>query len=214
MDRAGYLLAHGKKVFRARPNPNGYTMPTIIGFDTETNEGPPITVQFYSDMLPRINDCLFVTEKNVMEKSFRHLAKHCKEGDFVIYGHNLKFDLLSLFYNVHSKLVMRRGDFEFSHRDWKVYGVYGQPTFCMLERPGVRITFVDTFSWFTTSLAKVAQLICPDLPKLAHPKGLGTTQYTKDDDHFVAYAMRDAEVAYYAGLQIDQMHKRYLPHQD
>jgi hypothetical protein len=184
-------------------------MPTVIGFDTETCEGPPITVQFYSEHLPAIDACLFVNERNVLDKSLRHLARHCTSGEYVIYGHNLKFDLLSMFYTVHSKLVMKRGEFELTHRDWNIYGVYGQPTFCMMERPGVKISFVDTYSWFTTSLAKVARLICPDLPKLAHPKGLGTKHFTKDDDHFIAYAMRDAEVAFYAGLQIDAMHKEF-----
>jgi len=184
-------------------------VPTVIGFDTETCEGPPITVQFYSEHLPSINACLFVNDRNVITNSLRHLAKHCTSGVYVIYGHNLKFDLLSLFYSQHEKLVMRRGEFEFNHRNWRIYGVYGQPTFCFIEKPGVKIIFVDTFSWFSTSLAKVAKLICPDLPKLAHPIGLGTKQFTKSDTHFIEYAMRDAEVAYFAGLQIDSMHKEF-----
>ena len=186
-------------------------MPTIIGFDTETCEGPPITVQFYSEHLPKINACIFVNEGNVMDKALRHLAKHCRGGEYVVYGHNLKFDLLSLFYTVHEKLIMKRGEFEFTHRDWNVFGVYGQPTFCIMDnqRTKTRVTFVDTFSWFSTTLAKVAKLICPELPKLAHPKNLGTKQFTIKDTHFVKYAMRDAEVAFYAGLQIDLMHQEF-----
>lgn len=186
-------------------------MPIVIGFDTETCEGPPITVQFFSEQLPKINACIFVNQQNVMDKALRHLTKHCKGRHFVVYGHNLKFDLLSLFYSVNDRLVARRGEFEFTYKDWRIWGVYGQPTFCILEddRTDTQVMFVDTFSWFSTSLAKVAKLICPDLPKLAQPKDLGNKQFSASDDHFVAYAMRDAEVAYYAGCQIDSMHKDF-----
>jgi hypothetical protein len=184
-------------------------MPVVIGFDTETMEGPPITVQFYSEHLTDINDCIFVTGGNVLDKSLRHLSKHCRKGEFVVYGHNLKFDLLSLFYSIHNRLATKRGEFEFTHRDWHISGVYGQPNFCVMKNDNATVTFVDTFSWFSTSLAKVSSLICPDLPKLPHPKGLGTTQYTTKDTDFIEYAMRDAEVAFHAGVQIDGMHKEF-----
>lgn len=187
-------------------------MPVVIGFDTETCEGPPMTVQFYSEQLPEITACIFVTKTNVVEKSLQHLSKHCSNGgEFVIYGHNLKFDLLSLFYSRHKELISRYGDFEFSHRDWEIFGVYGDPNFCIMKnsRTKTTITFVDTFSWFSTTLAKVAKLICPDLPKLAHPKDLGTKLFTNKDSHFMKYAMRDAEVAYFAGLKIDKMHQEF-----
>ena len=184
-------------------------MPTVIGFDTETNGGPPITVQFFSEQLPSITECLFVTEHNVIDKSLRHIAKHCVSGDYVIYGHNLKFDLLSLFYSRHKELISKFGDFAFTHRDWTIFGVYGKANFCIMKRKGVSIYFVDTFSWFSTSLARVAKLICPDLPKLSHPKELGSKFFKPTDSHFVAYAMRDAEVAYYAGIQIDAMHEQF-----
>ena len=141
-------------------------MPTVIGFDTETMEGPPITVQFYSEQLPRINACIFVTEGNVLDKTLRHIAKHCKGGDYVIYGHNLKFDLLSIFYPVKRELVKKRGEFEFTHRDWHIEGIYGTPTFCRLRRGDTQVFIIDGFSWFRTSLARLAELICPHLPKL------------------------------------------------
>ena len=184
-------------------------MPTVIGFDTETNQGPPITVQFYSEQLPRVNACIFVTGKNVLDKSLRHLAKHCNDGEYVVYGHNLVFDLLSLFYPVCEKLVMNKGAFDFSHRDWEISGVYGSPTFCTLRRGNVKIFFVDGYSWFRTSLMRAAELICPQLEKLPHPKGFGVTQYTAKDTDFVDYAMRDAQVSYHVGLAIDSMHDEF-----
>ena len=184
-------------------------MPTVIGFDTETCEGPPITVQFYSEQLPRINDCIFVSETNVLDKTLRHLKKHCRGGDYVLYGHNLKFDLLSMFYPVNRELVKRKGQFDMTHRDWHISGIYGTPTFCRLTNKDTQIFIVDGFSWFRSSLARAAELICPGLPKLEHPEGLGTRQFSPKDDTFIAYAMRDAEVSYHVGRAIDDMHLEF-----
>lgn len=184
-------------------------MPTVIGFDTETKDGPPITVQFYSEQLPSINACLFVTGGNVLDKTLRHLSKHCKGGEYVIYGHNLNFDLLSLFYPVKRELVRKRGEFEITHRDWFIDGIYGTPTFCRMRRGDTQIFIIDGFSWFRTSLARLSELICPQLPKLEMPEGLGTRDFTASDDQFVEYAMRDAEVSYHEGLAIDAMHYEF-----
>lgn len=176
----------------------------IIGFDTETCEGPPITVQFFSGHCPKVNACIFVDQKNVVKKTLAHLLKHCRDQDVVMIGHNLKFDLLSLFYPVAGELVASKyGDFEFHYGDWVISGVYGTPTYCRMINGKTRIMLIDGFSWFRTSLAKVAELLCPHLPKLPHPEGLGTKHFTPDDDVFVEYAMRDAEVSFHQGLAID-----------
>lgn len=182
----------------------------IIGFDTETCEGPPITVQLYTEHNPKANACIFVDEKNVLKKTLAHLERHCKGEEVVMVGHNLKFDLLSLFYPICDQLVANKyGDFEFTYGEWKMFGVYGTPTFCRMEKGDTRIMLIDGFSWFRTSLAQVAKLLCPDLPKLKHPKGLGTKRFTSSDTEFVEYAMRDAEVSFHQGLAIDTMAREF-----
>jgi len=185
-------------------------MPTIIGFDTETKEGPPITAQFYSEQMPAINACLFVTEGDVTQQCLRHLAKHCRFGEFVLYGHNLKFDMLSLFYP-HARDMVRKkdGSFKFTYDRWTIEGIYGTPTYCRMERKDVRISIVDSFSWFRSSLDKAARLVCPGLPKLPRPKGLGQKDFDQDDMEFIEYAMRDAEVAFHIGVAIDEMHQEF-----
>lgn len=185
-------------------------MPTVIGFDTETMEGPPITIQFYSEHQPNLNACIFVDEKNVLQKFLAHLGRHCRKGDYVLYGHNLKFDLLSIFYPVYEDLVrVRGGEFELTFRDWTIYGIYGNPTFCRIRRRETEIMIVDGFSWFRSSLAQAAKLVCPDLPKLEHPEGLGTRMFRQDDSAFIEYAMRDAEVSFHVGCAIDAMHQEF-----
>ena len=185
-------------------------MPNIIGFDSETMEGPPITVQFYSEHMPRINKCIFVNEQNVLTKTLSHLGKHCKMGKYVLVGHNLKFDLLSMFYPVYMELVQSRyGDFEMRVGDWEVFGVYGTPTFCRLRKGDVEIAVIDGFSWFRTSLARAAELVCPGLPKLERPEGLGSKTFGPKDSAFIDYAMRDAEVAFHVGCAIDSLTQEF-----
>lgn len=185
-------------------------MPHIIGFDTETLEGPPITAQFWSRTMPEINACLFVTEGNVTQQCLRHLTKYCKHGNFVVYGHFLQFDLLSLFYPLHRDLIRNRDrTFRFTYDRWQIEGLYTKPHFCRLWKGDATITIVDSFSWFTTSLARAAMLVCPDLPKLPRPKGLGKRVFSEDDNDFIQYAMRDAEVAAYLGEAIDEMHQEF-----
>lgn len=210
MDRTEFIPGYYRRVFTRRLNGIGYDMPTIIGFDTETMEGPPITAQFYSEQLPDINACLFVTEGNVTRECLRHLSKHCKFGEYVVYGHNLKFDMLSLFYPQHRELVKKSdGSFSFTYDRWTIEGIYGTPTFCRMRKGDACITIVDSFGWFRSSLAKAARLVCPGLPKLPMPKGLGTKLFADDDMEFIEYAMRDAEVAYHIGVAIDEIHHKF-----
>jgi hypothetical protein len=177
-------------------------------------EGPPITAQFYSEQLPAVNACLFVTESNVTQECLPHLAKHCRHGEYVIYGHNLKFDMLSLFYPRARELVKKTdGTFTFTYDKWLIEGLYGTPTFCRMRKGGVSITLVDSYSWFRSTLAKAARLVCPGLPKLPVPEGLGTKLFDQDDMEFIEYAMRDAEVTYHIGVAIDEMHHEFDLHQ-
>jgi hypothetical protein len=173
-------------------------------------EGPPITAQFYSEQLPAINACLFVAENNVTQECLRHLARYCKSGEFVVYGHNLKFDMLSLFYPRARELVQKKdGSFGFTYDKWLIEGIYGTPTFCRMRKGDTTITIVDSFGWFRSSLAKAAKLVCPDLPKLPTPANLGTKMFDEDDMEFIEYAMRDAEVAYHIGVAIDELHHQF-----
>ncbi len=210
MERYEHISGYYRRVFTRRLKGTGYAMPTIIGFDTETKEGPPITAQFYSEQMPAINACLFVNEGNVTQQCLRHLAKHCRFGEFVVYGHNLKFDMLSLFYPHARDMVKKKdGSFKFTYDRWTIEGIYGTPTYCRMERKDVRISIVDSFSWFRSSLDKAARLVCPGLPKLPRPKGLGQKDFDQDDMEFIEYAMRDAEVAFHIGVAIDEMHQEF-----
>jgi hypothetical protein len=176
----------------------------VIGFDSETMQGPPITFQFYSEDQRRINDCIFIGEKkSAIATFFQHLKK-LRPGYYRMYGHNLEFDMLSILWERRAEI--RDGNINLTHGDWTITGRYSKPIFANISDGQRHIELVDSILWFQTSLAKAAEIVCPDLPKLVAPPGLGTTRYKRNDKTFIKYAMRDAEVAFFLGKAIERFH--------
>lgn len=175
----------------------------VIGMDSETMQGPPISFQLYSATAKEANGCFFVGKRSPTELFFARLKK-LKPGRYRMYGHNLEFDMLSVLWDVRSKI--RDGSIDLQIGDWTISGRYSKPVFATFDDGERYIELVDSILWFMTSLEKAAELVCPDLPKLVRPKGLGITLYTAKDHDFVDYAMRDAEVAFFLGLAIERFH--------
>lgn len=181
-------------------------METIVaGIDSETFRGEPITIQIYSDEEPKLNKILWITGNSACAELFKFLSRTIKTGYYRFYCHNLKFDAISFFWNMKQDLIDITG-FEFTQAGWTISGYYGQPTFFTATKKGARIDFVDSYLWFSTSLAQAAKVYCPELPKLPMPKGLGNKRFTKKDHDFVDYAMQDAIIGARLGRMIDDMH--------
>jgi hypothetical protein len=178
----------------------------VIGVDSETLQGPPITIQFYSEHSARkINGCVFIGKRPAVSVFLGQLGK-LKPGRYRMYGHNLEFDMLSFLWEVRAKI--RDGNIDLRIGDWEIKGRYSKPIFCVFTDGKRYIEIVDSFLWFMSSLEKVADRVCPHLPKLQRPAGLGDTLYKPTDKIFVPYAIRDAEIAFFAGLAIEEYHKR------
>lgn len=177
----------------------------VIGTDSETNQGPPITMQFYSETARQINGCVFIKRQSAVLTFLRQLKK-LKPGRYRMYGHNLEFDMLSFLWEVREKI--RDGNIDLHIGEWDIQGRYAKPIFAVFSDGKRRIELVDSFLWFMTSLERVAERVCPDLPKLQRPPGLGITDYSPTDMVFVDYAMRDAVVAYHAGHAIERYHRQ------
>jgi len=175
----------------------------IIGCDSETMRGPPISFQFYSEHAPQINGCAFVDKHSPM-KIFLKQLKKLPRGCYRMYGHNLEFDLLSFLWDARREIV--EGNVMLTVGDWEILGRYSKPIFCVFDDGTRRIELIDSFLWFMTSLDNAAKRVCPDLPKLLRPAGLGERLFTSKDDGFVAYAMRDAVIAFHLGVAIQQFH--------
>lgn len=183
----------------------------IYGGDTETLRGAPITFQFYSQHAKR-DDLIWLDGKSASSQLIRWCRSLVSHAQHVVYIHNLSFDMVSFFWDRKEKLVTTTsGEFEFSCHGWKVSGVYGAPTFARLTDPANHraVLLVDSFSYYRASLAEAAKVFCPHLPKLSMPEGLGQRMFSKRDLVFSAYAMRDAEVAYYIGMALEDLHNEF-----
>ncbi len=181
----------------------------IYGADTETVHGKPNSLQFYSEDVA-CDDIYFVDEKSARKKFLEWCGKRKRNHQHVLYIHNLSFDLIEFLWGRHERLVENGGEFEFTCDRWTIRGLYGAPTFCTVSRGhDLQIILVDTYSYFRGSLAEVAKIVCPDLPKLPRVPDIGTRRYGPQNKNFVAYAMRDAEITYHAGKAIEELHREF-----
>ena len=182
----------------------------VHGADSETYRGRPMTLQFYSGDMD-YSECLWVDEHTATQAFFEwadSLPRHCLH---VVYCHNLEFDLPEFFWSFKEMLITAGGDFDLELGGWCIRGVYGKPTFVRLtnRKQNRSIMILDSFLWFKTSLAKAAEIVCPQLPKLKTPKGLGTRKFGMRDEKFYEYAMRDSIVAYHCGITIQKLVKEF-----
>jgi hypothetical protein len=188
---------------KIKPMLKQYTEYQVIGSDSETCRGKPITIQFFGAGIKQIR---YVNEKNVMREFFA-FCNSLKSASYVIYAHNLNFDSVSYFYPVWKKFYEE--EFDFTFRGWRIKGYYGQPTYFILRKGNKLIYLLDTAAYFKGSLDNLAKTFVPGLPKLGMPKGLGEKIFKKGDKKFEAYALRDAEITYYIGLKIQDMHREF-----
>lgn len=182
----------------------------IYGGDTETMRGRPISFQFYG--LNR-SDMIFISDP---QKAISILLAWCKRlpsrALHVVYVHNLEFDMVSFFWDHRDELVTTRsGEFDFIIGEWRIVGAYGAPTFCrIMDNSGNKvIMLVDSYSYYRASLAKAAEVFCPDMPKLKAPDGLGDKLFKRTDEAFIEYAMRDAIIAYHIGMSLEKLHDEF-----
>lgn len=171
--------------------------------DSETLQGPPITLQFFSDQLKRFAGCVFIGKRAATSVFLGQLSK-LPPGRYRMYGHNLEFDMLSILWNVRTHLL--GGDINLTIGGWTIKGRYSKPIFAVFSDGDRIVELVDSFLWFQTSLEKAAVIVCPHLPKLVRPAGLGEKMFKASDTGFVEYAMRDAVVAYHLGVAIEKFH--------
>lgn len=176
-----------------------------FGIDTETCDGKPFSIQLYSESTEVI---IWVNEKTSSRK-FLEYCDSLPDGNYIFWCHNLEYDLVSLFFDRH--ILFKNDEFSFDQGNWNVKGVFHSVVFCDMSSKNGRKTIHirDTFAYYKTSLAKLAETFCPKLPKLNRPDGLGDKIFTKDDKEFCEYAMRDSVIAYHVGNYLFERHMEY-----
>jgi hypothetical protein len=178
-----------------------------IGADSETKRGVPISFQFYSDDMP-LEEIVWIPsgkKATALFLDFLDRLPNTRDRHFVLWGHNLSFDVVSFFYDRHS--LLRDETVEIEVNGWKIRIIYAALVFAEFRKGRKHITMIDTGAYFLTKLANLAEMVCPDLPKLEPPKGLGQRRFSKRDKKFCAYAMRDSVIAYRVGIEIIKMHR-------
>ena len=177
-----------------------------IGADTETLHGVPITFQFYSDDIPLEKILWLKTGAEASQRFYAFLdSLPLRDGkQAVLWCHNLDFDMISFFFDRYE--ILRDESIEGNFYGWDTHIVYAHVKFARFRKGAKSVMLIDTFAYFSTSLARMADMLCPDLPKLEMPKGLGSKRFKASDKNFCQYAMRDSIIAYRAGKQIHAMH--------
>lgn len=185
----------------------GYKPLRCLGFDTETVEGPPCTFQIYGE---NVSEVVYLYDAAPSEVFCALLERYVAPREtIVLWAHNYGFDLPSCLYDIAERLATTR--FDFAVHGWKFRGVrkQGGAMFAHLIGPGRRrVELRDTMRFYQGSLDNVGKLVRPDLPKLERLDWLGKRQPVRGDRAFEAYAMRDAELAYYIGREIMGWHER------
>lgn len=180
----------------------------LIGADTETKQGPPITFQFYSQQKPSLNGVIFLNNRKPSQVLFNWLDELPEtDTETIIYGHNLKFDLLSFLYD--RAKILNSENFCETINGWTIKGVYAGLVFANLKKGRKRVMFRDTWAYYHASLAELEKTFKLNLPKLEAPAGLGERDFSPTDKAFCAYALRDAEIAYHIGEIIESWHSEY-----
>lgn len=181
-----------------------------IGVDTETVKGEPLSFQFFSKSLG-ISKIVFLRSGHAASKTFFAFLDSLpatQNRHYVLFGHNLSFDMVSFFWDRHARLREESIKGEEWH-GWKIEIVYAAVRFAVFRKRNLSVTLIDTVAYFVTKLEKLAEIFCPDLLKLNAPVGLGQRRFTLKNRQFVRYAMRDAEIAYFVGLFLLERHREF-----
>lgn len=198
-----------------RPNDQGARSDyKIIGADSETVEGLPLSFQFHGETSDAETAFVSTSAKSASTDFIAYLDG-LPNGKYLVYAVNLVFDIVSFFYDVNHKLDEHDGKFDFTIDDKRVRGIYNCGFACAtITFPSKRksIRLIDISAFFPHSAANLAKLFCPDLPKLKKPRKLGERRFRKSDPDwwdFYHYAMRDAEICYHVGKAIFDFHLQY-----
>jgi len=191
-----------------RPLKRAYNMEYInIGGDTETCKGDTISFQLHGG--PYDKFIKFTDPKNVTKDFLSAMSDlPVRDGrSFVVWFHNLAFDLPAIFPDNLNDFYLR--EFEFNVGDFEISGVFDNLNFCTIKRGRLKIDLLDTLAYFKTSLDALTETFAPKLRKLPTPKMLGDKVFTAKDKYFTKYAVRDVQGEQAVGQFISDMHMEF-----
>jgi len=183
----------------------------IFGFDTETVNGLPYTLQFYDG---KKDEIIYVNKNNVLDKFLNFMKSKIVSGiPNVVYAHNLLFDISVLLIKYH-KLFLNRTTLKIKYKDVDIEFVIGKVVFGYFnfKKLKKKITMLDTGAFFVgQSLEYVSKELGLTQVKMKKPSYLGLRKpKTKDEKkYFEQYAKNDAVVVYNIGQWIFDSFRKY-----
>lgn len=192
------------KNHRAMPLPKDLR---VFGADTETVHGEPHTVQIYDGKTaPRL---FYVKPKTIFPTFWREIKKGClSHGVNLCYFHNLKFDLVILFYQWRKQFYEQFNDIRFTIPPGiEVKAIFGKVNAATLKQNGMTVRLLDSHHFTQTSLERSAQMFQIPFSKRPMPKGLGE-EYL-DTEEFEDYSKGDVIVEYHLARKILDFHNEY-----
>lgn len=179
----------------------------LFSGDCETVGGHPLTIQLTDN--PDTCDLFWVNQKTILPTFMKWIkGRLLRHRVNVCFFHNLSFDLTALLYDHLARITSSLVTFSLGGATWEILS--GKIYYAKVKfKDGTVLHLIDSFRFYTTSLAKIGKdLGCRNV-KGPKPAGLGKKHYTEKDTDFIEYAKSDAMLGWEVGKSIIDMHEEY-----
>lgn len=178
-----------------------YNYPTIIGCDTETGDDKPLMLQFYNGDNATVYN---VDEESITDRFFDYLYS-LPRGNYVLFFHNLGFDIPMIFYRYMERLTEEKLNIKYN--GFKIDIIYGKCKFGRIKNDSKRFELLDSYQFFNRSLYALSRIFNLDHKKLETPENIGIGR--KITDEMRKYAIEDAKTEFDLAKYIMDRHKEY-----
>lgn len=175
--------------------------------DVETLHGKPITLQLADNAVT--GDILWINQQTILPTFLAWMKPRILRKQVnVCFFHYLDHDLPALLYDHLSEF--QESAFVLKTEGVKIEVLAGKMFYAKILYPDDTVLhIIDTYRFYTTSLAKAAKSLGCVNVKYERPKGLGSKKFTPADTDFVNYALQDALVGWEIGKKIIEMHEEF-----
>jgi hypothetical protein len=193
----------GKRVkYGILPLKKGFFDANIMGFDIEAAGNEPYSIQIFDR-----NGGTFQWIKGWDEEEIlKYIFERASRGFNCIFAHNLAYDMGNLF----KMICLHKPDF---FKEYRMKVIYPDPVFMKItdKNKNKTLQFMDTLSFFKSSLKRAAEEFKINVQKLEPPKCVLEGRFpTKDElEYLKQYSVIDAQIAYELGWIIKLMHEKH-----
>ena len=177
----------------------------VIGFDTETVQGKPHTLQLCNDGIDAT--LFYVSEWNILDTFLKYIEM-TGHNKFLVYAYYLYFDLAILFSEY--IFAFRKSEVNLDlGNGWTAEIIYGKINFGVIKhkQKKIEVKLIDIWAFFKGGLAKAAKDLGIPVEKMKKPSGLGERKLKSQ--YFEKYAKVDAVLAFLIGTIIKDAHADY-----